>query len=95
MLREASKLPLKQVKTWLKKQALWHVHMSPLKRIDHPHFYVTEVNKMHQADLMYLPHDKVYQNTYKYVLNVIDVVSRYKVSRPLKTKKSQRSCGDV
>ena len=43
---------------------------------------------MHQADLLYLPHDKVYQNTYKYVLNVIDVASRYKVSRPLKTKKA-------
>ena len=42
---------------------------------------------MHQADLLYLPHDKVYQNTYKYTLNVIDVASRFKVSRPLKTKK--------
>ena len=43
---------------------------------------------MHPADLMYLPHDKVYQNTYKYTLNVIDVASRYKASRPLKTKKA-------
>ena len=43
---------------------------------------------MHQADLMYLPHDKVYQTTYKYTLQVIDVASRYKVSRPLKTKKA-------
>ena len=43
---------------------------------------------MHQADLLYLPHDKVYQNTYKYTLQVIDVASRYKVSRPLKTKKA-------
>ena len=43
---------------------------------------------MHQADLLYLPHDKVYQNTYKYTLQVIDVASRYKASRPLKTKKA-------
>ena len=50
---------------------------------------------MHQADLLYLPHDKVYQNTYKYTLQVIDVASRYKVSRPLRTKKSQRSRRDV
>ena len=62
--------------------------MPPPKRIDHPHYYVTEVNKMHQADLLYLPHDLVYQNTYKYTLNVIDVASRYKASRPLKTKKA-------
>ena len=30
----------------------------------------------------------MYQNTYKYTLNVIDVASRYKASRPLKTKKA-------
>jgi len=76
------------VKAWLAKQALWQVHIPSPKRIDHPHYYVTEVNKMHQADLLYLPHDKVYQNTYKYVLNVIDVASRCKASRLLKTKKA-------
>ena len=64
------------------------MHVPPPKRVDHPHFYVTKVNQMHQADLMYLPHDKVYQNTYKYTLQVIDVASRFKVSRPLKTKKA-------
>ena len=41
----------------------------------HPHYYVTEVNKIHQENLLFLPHDKVYQNTYKYTLNVIDVVA--------------------
>ena len=87
-LRKATGLPAKKVKIWLAKQALWQVHIPPPKRIDHPHYYVTEVNKMHQADLMYLPHDKVYQNTYKYTLNVIDVASRYKASRALKTKKA-------
>ena len=89
-LRKATKLALKQVKAWLALQALWQVHIPPPKKIDHPHFYVTEVNKMHEADLLYLLHDKVYQNTYKYVLNVIDVTSRYKASRPLKTKKASK-----
>ena len=73
---------------WIANQALWQVHMPPPKKIDHPHFYVTEVNQMHQADLMYLPRDEVYRTTYKYTLQVIDVASRYKVSRPLKTKKA-------
>ena len=85
-LRKATKLPVKKVKAWLANQALWQVHIPPPKKIDHPHFYVTEVNRMHQADLLYLPHDKVYQKTYKYTLQVIDVASRFKVSRPLKTK---------
>ena len=30
----------------------------------------------------------MYQNTYKYTLNVIDVASPYKANRPLKTKKA-------
>ena len=88
LLQKAIGLPPKQVKQWLAKQALWQVHVPPPKRIDHPHYYVKEVNKIHQADLLYLPHDRVYQNTYKYTLNVIDVASRYKASRPLKTKKA-------
>ena len=88
LLQKESKLSLKKVKAWLGKQALWQVHIPPPKRIDHPHYRVTKVNQMHQADLLYLPHDKVYQNTYKYTLNVIDVASRYKASRPLKTKKA-------
>ena len=46
------------------------------------------MNKVYQADLLFLPHHKVYQKTYKYNLNVIDVASRYKASRPLKTKKA-------
>ena len=87
-LRKATGLQIKKVKLWLAKQALWQVHLPPPKKVDHPHFYVTKVNQMHQADLMYLPHDKVYQNTYKYTIQVIDVASRYKVSRPLKTKKA-------
>ena len=88
MLREATELSLRQIKTWLAKQL--QVHIPPPKRIDHPHYYVTEVNKMHQADLLYLPRDKVYQNTYKYTLQVIDVASRYKISRPLKAKKASK-----
>ena len=87
-LRKATGLPIKKVKLWIANQALWQIHIPPPGKIDHPHFYVTKVNQMHQADLMYLPHDKVYQTTYKYTLQVIDVASRYKVSRPLKTKRA-------
>ena len=86
LLQKASGLKPKIVKHWLYNQAIFQVHIKPPKHIDYPHYYVTEVNDIHQADLMYLTHDKVYQTTYKYVLNVIDIASRYKISRPLKTK---------
>ena len=52
-IRKATGLPPKKVKIWLGKQALWQVHIPPPKRIDHPHYYVTEVNQMHQADLLF------------------------------------------
>ena len=92
MLRKETKLPLKEVKAWLEKQELWQVHKPPPKRIDHPHYYVTEVNRLHQADLLFLPHDKVYQNTYKYTLNIIDVASRKKA---FENEESQQIHEDV
>jgi len=88
LLQKESGESKKAVTAWLAKQALWQVHLSRPKHIDYAHFYVTKVNKIHQADLLYLPHDKLYGNVYKYVLNVIDVASGYKASRPLKTKKA-------
>ena len=36
-----------------------------------------------------MPGDKLYGNKYKYILSGIDVASRYKVARPLKTKKAK------
>lgn len=88
LLQKESGEPLKAVRAWLATQALWQVFLPRPKHIDYAHFYVTEVNKIHQADLLYLPHDKLYQTTYKYVLNIVDIASGYKASRPLRTKKA-------
>ena len=85
---KTSGISRKFIQSWLARQALWQVHLPRPKKIQYPHFYVTKVNEIHQADLLYLPHDKVYQNTYKYTLNVIDIASGYKVSRPLRTKQA-------
>ena len=41
---------------------------------------------MHQFDLLYMPSDTLYGNKYKYILAGIDAASRYKVTRPLRTK---------
>jgi len=74
-------------------QAFFQIHLPRPKKIEYAHFFVTKPNKIHQADLLYLPHDKVYQNTYKYTLNVIDIASGYATSRPLKTKKASEVAG--
>ena len=45
-----------------------------------------EPNDIHQADILYLPHDKFKKKVYKYALNIMDVASRYKGSCQLSTE---------
>ena len=79
----------KDIKSCLVKQALWQVHIeTPPKEIYQPHYDVAKPNEQHQFDLLYMPHNLSKRNTYKYILTGIDVASRYKVARPLRTKKS-------
>ena len=88
-LKELSKEKPKVVKQWLSKQTLWQVHLPPPKNVDRPHYQVTIPNEMHQFDLLYMPSDTSYWNKYKYILSGIDIASRYKVARPLRTKQAK------
>ena len=45
-------------------------------------------NDIHQANILYLLYDKYKKKIYEYVLNIVDVVSRYKGSYQLTTKNS-------
>ena len=75
-------------KQWLQKQAIWQIYLPAPKYIPRPHWTVDKPNNIHQADLLFLPHDKVGRKTYKYALVVVDVASRYKDSEPLTSKES-------
>ena len=44
---------------------------------------------MHQFDLLYMPSDTLYGNKYKYILAGIDIASRFKVARSLRTKQAR------
>ena len=76
----------KAVKQWLSRQAFWQVYLPAPKRVDRPHYLVTTSNEMHQFDLLYMPSDSLYGSKYKYILAEIDAASRYKITRPLRTK---------
>ena len=89
-LHKITSMSKKDIKSWLAKQALWQVHIPPPKEIHHPHYDVTKPNEQHQFDLLYMPHNLFERKTYKYISTGIDVASRYKVARPLKTKKSSK-----
>ena len=78
----------KDTKSWLAKQAPWQVHIPPPKEINYPHYDVRKPNKQHEADILYMPRNVFKGIKWKYILTVINVASRCKVARPLKTKKS-------
>ena len=44
---------------------------------------------MHQFDLLYMPSDSLYGHKYKYLLARIEVASKCKVARPLRTKQAK------
>ena len=57
-LRKITSMLKKDTKSWLAKQALWQVHISPPKEINHAHYDVTEPNKQYQFDILYMPHNR-------------------------------------
>ena len=73
-------------KDWLKKQAIWQIFLPAPRRIPHPKFDVPTPNEVHQADLLFLPHDRVGRKTFRYALTIVDVASRYKEAEPLTNK---------
>ena len=75
-----------RVHSWLKKQAIWQIYLPAPRHVPRPKFDVETPNEVHQADLLYLPHDRVAKRTYKYALTVVDVASRFKEAEPLTSK---------
>ena len=87
-LHKITAVPRKDIRSWLAKQALWQAHIPLPKEIHHPHYDVTKPNEQHQFDLLHMSHNVFEENTYKYILTGVDVASRYKVARALRTKTS-------
>ena len=87
-LASAAGVPEDAAKDWLKKQTIWQIYLPARRRIPRPKFDVRVPNEVHQADLLFLPHDRVGRRTYKYALTVVDVASRYKEAEPLASKEA-------
>ena len=87
-LAKAAKVKPSVAKAWLEKQPIWQIFRSPPKRVVRPRMDIRTPNEIHQADLLFLPHDKIGRKTYKYALTVIDIASRYKDAEPLTSKKT-------
>ena len=88
-VKRASAAKVKKTTTanWLSKQAIWQIYLPRPSHVNFSHFDVFVPNEVHQADILFLPHD----NGFKYALTVVDVASRYKDAFPLKTKHQLKS----
>ena len=89
-LAAEAKVDEETTKNWLKKQAIWQIYLPAPKYIPRPKFDVASPNEVHQADLLFLPHDRPGRGRklYKYALTVVDIASRYKEAEPLASKES-------
>ena len=87
-LASAAKVSEDVAKDWLKRQAIWQIYLPAPRRIPRPRFDVSMPNKVHQADLLFLPHDRLPRGkkVYKYALTVVDVASRFKEAESLTSK---------
>ena len=91
-LAKASGSTKEEAERWLLKQPLYQIYLPPPKYVPRPNASLSlyaKPNDIHQADILYLPHDKFKKKTYKYALNFVDVASRYKGSYQLTTKNSK------
>ena len=79
-----------KAKLWLMKQAIWQIYLPAPKNIQRPTFDVDYPNAVHQADLLFLPHDQLPRGKkiFKYALTVVDIASRFKAAEPLTSKDS-------
>ena len=87
-LAVAAKVTEDTAKRWLIRQALWQIYLPAPRHVPRPKFDVATPNSVHQADLLFLPHDKRGRKIYKYALTVVDVASRYKEAEPLTSEDS-------
>ena len=88
-LADAARVSENVAREWLKKQAIWQIYLPAPRRVPRPKFDISTPNEVHQADLLFLPHDRIRGKTYKYALTVVDVASRYKAAEPLSSKEAK------
>ena len=91
-LSKATGSTKEEAERWLMKQPLYQIYLPALKYIPRPNSSMSLYAKpsdIHQADILYLPHDRYEKKVYKYALNIVDVASRYKGCYQLATKNSK------
>ena len=91
-LAKASDSTKEEAVKWLLQQPLYQIYLPAPKYIPRPNANMslfTKPNDIHQADILYLPHDRYKKKQHKYALNIVEVASKYKGAYQLATKNSK------
>ena len=88
-LAQGAGVSKEKAQAFLRRQKIWQIYLAPPAHVPRPQWTVDQPNKVHQADLLFLPHDTVGRKVYKYALVVVDVASRYKDAEPLTSKSAE------
>ena len=84
--KDGYRFVINKIRDWLERQVLYQIHMSRPKFIPYASFNnITIPMEVIQADILYMPYDKVGDIMYMFCLTVIDVASRYKGAVPIGT----------
>ena len=89
VLAAAAKVPLQTTKKWLQKQKTYTLHRQVRKTYPTRKYYVNAIDDQWQMDLADMNQLQSQNKGFRYILTVIDILSRYGFARPLKTKKGK------
>ncbi|XP_077987482.1 SCAN domain-containing protein 3-like [Glandiceps talaboti] len=81
------KIKYKELKQWLEQQEVYTMHKPAIKKFPYRKVYVSGIDDQWQADIVDMPNDQSKNHGYRYILTVIDVLSKYAWAIPLKSKR--------
>ena len=87
VLAAAANVGLREAQTFLRSQPTYTLHRGARKTYPTRQYYVNTIDEQWQCDLMDLQALARYNRGNRFVLTVIDILSRYGWARPLKTKR--------
>lgn len=88
-LAAAANVDKETVKKWLKKQPAYTLHRQARKRYPTRTYLVHKVDDQWQTDLADMQQLSRQNQGYKYILTIIDIMTRYAWAQPLKSKRGQ------
>ena len=85
-LARAARLPLPNVQQWLQSQRTYTLHRSARKHYRTRRYRTTGLDRQWQSDLVEMQPWASKNDNYRYILTVVDLLSRYAFARPLLRK---------